>query len=394
MNYLYQGELSSSKSIFNRALIVQSFFPQVQVHGNSQSEDVAELKNALTSFHQKSQNIYAGLGGTSFRFLLGRLSREAAEFQLEASPSLADRPHQGLLKSLEDLGVRIERQKNFFKIESQGWKDPRRVLQMDSDQSSQFASSIVLNAWDLDFDLSLNYREGSLSESYFQLTIEFLKRLGMKVIKNGSVYTIPKNQKISQTEIHVEMDISSAFSLSAFAYFGEPVRLHNFPFESLQPDLVYLDFFRQMGFEVRKEGFDLIVQATGPLRGFQADLSQSPDLFPVLASLCACAEGVSELVGAEQLVYKESNRLEGVMSLFDLCQIRFEKRPSGLRIYGKNPLKTEIDSKIVVFDPRHDHRMAMAAAFLKKAGYPLQIIHSNVVNKSFSDFWRLVRIEP
>ena len=44
------------------------------------------------------------------------------------------------------------------------------------------------------------------------------------------------------------------------------------------------------------------------------------------------------------------------------------------------------------FDTDHDHRLAMAAGVLKKCGIPINIIHPEVVSKSFPGYWELARL--
>ena len=46
------------------------------------------------------------------------------------------------------------------------------------------------------------------------------------------------------------------------------------------------------------------------------------------------------------------------------------------------------------FNPDHDHRMAMAAAVLKLAGFTIDIQDADVVKKSYPGFWKDIGIQP
>ena len=62
------ASLASSKSILNRALIVQSFFPELKLHYNQNflREDVLHLRDSLKGINQKGFRLSFFI--TSFKF--------------------------------------------------------------------------------------------------------------------------------------------------------------------------------------------------------------------------------------------------------------------------------------------------------------------------------------
>lgn len=397
----YQGSLSSSKSLFNRALIAKSYFPELEVSGDSKSEDIDLLLNALNDLKLGKTDFYVGDGGTTLRFLLLRLSRQSGEFNVFMSPSLKKRPHQGLFEILKILGVHVTEHGDHYQISTRGWAEVTQAIPVEASKSSQFASALLLNAWNLDFDLKFEYPTGALSESYFLMTLNFVRQLGMMVLQEAGRYIVPAQQKIQIAKVDVEMDISSAFTLSCYAAVNGAIKLSPFPFHSVQPDIVFLDIFKKMNVHWLREGESLFVDSSGLRRPVEVDLGQSPDLFPVLAALCAMTEGTSYLRGAAHLIHKESDRLHETIKLLGICGVQCLRTEDGLQIYGKDVEEPLVGPRRPVgqeplnceFDPLHDHRMAMAAGLFVKAGWPLKIKNSNVVSKSFSDFWSLVRIK-
>jgi 5-enolpyruvylshikimate-3-phosphate synthase len=187
MSFKYLGSLPSSKSLYNRLLIVKSFFPDFKIHGHSESEDIEYLKKSVTSFSQGHCDFFLGEGGTGLRFLMSRLSRETGNFTLRAHPRLLERPHSDLIYSLEKLGAQIifHQQEQKYSLHSTGWKKPTQPLFLNLKTSSQFASSLLLSSWNLPFDLELILIDPSMEKdspsSYFKMTLCLLKSLGLKV---------------------------------------------------------------------------------------------------------------------------------------------------------------------------------------------------------------------
>ena len=121
-----------------------------------------------------------------------------------------------------------------------------------------------------------------------------------------------------------------------------------------------------------------------------ADLTNSPDLFPVLAVLCALTGSKSEICGIDHLRFKESSRLERTRELIEWMGARVEvvgTNDCRVTIY---PTRTRpVGETAWVFDPDHDHRMAMAAEVARWAGFPIQVKDMKVVSKSFPEFMQI-----
>lgn len=383
--FQYRGEIPASKSLMNRALVIQSYEPSIQLLGSSQCMDVVHMQKSLSGLGRSSE-LDAGEGGTTFRFLVLRLSRMGKSFFLKAHPKLLARPQDELLRIAEQFGFSIKKQKDGFNIEGQGWKEPKNNLTVDRGLSSQFLSAVLLNAWDLDFLLKIKSMGGAKSEGYLQMTIEMLRDFGMSIEDQDSQIIIPPYQKPKVQNYRVESDVSSAFSVAAAGALYGSVELLNFPFKSLQPDIEFLTILKNMGAIVERMGNDLSVKKALQLKAVNVNLENCPDLFPVLSVLCAKASGVSHLYGAPHLVHKESNRIAQVSELFNLIGIQHESRPDGMIIYGGS-IETKNQT---TYSPAQDHRMAMAAGLLRLGGVPLQILTPEVVDKSFPEYWQVL----
>lgn len=185
--------------------------------------------------------------------------------------------------------------------------------------------------------------------------------------------------------------MSSAFTMAAAgALAGESI-IENFSKESTQPDVVFVDIFKKMHVDFSVDGEKLTVKESPNMVGVNWNLSQSPDLFPVLAVLCSWAQGTSKLFGAPHLVSKESNRIAKVSELLQLTGVAHEVLPDGMIIHG-NPLQNLVRG--VSFNPDQDHRMVMAAVLMKLKGHGIQVADPLVINKSFPEFWNMIGIKP
>ncbi|KHD88707.1 MAG: 3-phosphoshikimate 1-carboxyvinyltransferase [Bdellovibrio sp. ArHS] len=389
-DFHFQGEIPGSKSVFNRALIVQSYFPVLDLKGFSDCDDVRHMREGLKDIRDRSR-IDCGEGGTTFRFMALRASRHKGLHTLEAAPRLMQRPQAGLLDLLKQLGVQVQIKGRELFVVSEGWKKPRKPVLVDTSESSQYASALILNAWLLDFDLEFELVGDKVSESYFLLTLEMMKSLGMRPQKTEKGYLIPAGQRISKLEWVIEPDLSSAFTIATAGVLAGESVIQNFPDKSSQPDLAFLQIFKKMNVDFSVDEASLVTRKSTQLRPVDWNLSQSPDLFPVLAVLCSWTQGTSKLFGAPHLAHKESNRIAKVSDLLSLIGIEHENLSDGMIIHGQSSQKLIAQGR---FNPDKDHRMVMAAALMKLKGHQFVLEEPQAINKSFPEFWGMIGVQP
>lgn len=118
------------------------------------------------------------------------------------------------------------------------------------------------------------------------------------------------------------------------------------------------------------------------LTAIHLDVTQIPDLVPVLAAVMSAAEGDSVITGAARLRIKESDRLETVRDFLSRLGAGIECQDDGLSITGSNGLAGgEVSS-------HNDHRIAMAAAVAScVCRGPVIIRGADAVSKSYPDFF-------
>lgn len=393
---VFDGTLEASKSVMNRLLVLKSFQNGLSIVGDAGCDDVQAMKEGLAVIEKvatgaadnSSENyIDCREAAAVLRFLAIRASRERGLFHFTGSPRLFSRPLQALFDIFDQLGVNYSLSAHDLTIESQGWKDPRGPIVIDRSQSSQFASGFLLSSWYLPFPLVLHWSGHSLSDGYWQMTMNLVRRCGLNCNLEQDTMVIPSQQAIVPQKMVVEQDMSSAFSLAALAALSGAIRIQNFPSESTQPDFVFVDILERMGVDIKITSNTLLVSQGSQLLPIEWNLASCPDLFPVLSILCAFSNGVSRLYGAPHLAHKESHRIDEIVKILTLLGRKVEILTDGLVILGNScrNFDREIPYQLV-----NDHRMAMAASIACAAGAPLKISRSDnlaaIVAKSFPGF--------
>ncbi len=379
--FQFINPIESSKSIYNRLLICQSYFPDLKIEGQSSADDVVSLKKALQDLSQK--DFYIGDGGTSFRFLALRLSRYPGTHRIHLGEALQKRQQDDLLSILKQLKINFSFDHKVLEVTGGDWNLENEIL-VDKTISSQFLTSLLLNAWLLEKDLHIKCSGSDLSSSYITMTKKLLSQLGLLFTVDGESIIVKKMQKINVESINCEIDMSSAFVVAAIGAIAGGVRISSFPFPSLQGDSIFLQILQFMGIVYKKQKDVVDILPCNQVRPIQFNLKDAPDLFPVLAMLCAFSDGSSKLFGAPQLKNKESNRIESISNLLTKMKISHERLEDGLIIQGSSSVKLTEPTAIETYD---DHRVAFAAAVAKMYGYPLIIQGADCVNKSFPSFW-------
>jgi 3-phosphoshikimate 1-carboxyvinyltransferase len=209
----------------------------------------------------------------------------------------------------------------------------------------------------------------------------------MKIDFWDSDFRVLRRQKPQGDGYHAEIDMSSAFALSAAAAVSGRAMLLDFPERSLQPDSAFVAILSRMGIPIRQDGSKLIVEKAARLNGVAVNLKSTPDLFPVLTALCALAHGESDLFGAPHLIHKESDRLGRMVDWLKQAGREVLVKEDGLVIRGEGPAKP---GATLQFDCEQDHRLAFAAAVFMGAGFPVEIKNRQAVDKSFPEFWNIL----
>lgn len=308
---------------------------------------------------------------------------------------------------------------------------------------SQLISGLLMALPLLPGDSTLHIHDPK-SIPYMFITADVLRRFGIRIgsemeggedfletqdwsLCTGITFKIKGGQKYSPAAFDIEGDWSAAANfLVAGALFGD-VRLTGLDTTSLQADISIMDILMEAGASLSQiedepqdeesanvkdsndnEAADaqeanapqghrgLITAQKAPLRAFDTDLNNCPDLFPIVAILAAFCHGRSNIQGFKRLASKESDRGAAILNM--LTQMGVEASAAGdiLSITGESVESRLLNGHLLKggeYTSSHDHRMAMALTVASWcADSPIQIDDTSCIAKSFPAFLDAYRL--
>ncbi len=384
-------DLPASKSISNRLLIIQQLCNQpFEIFNCSEANDTQLLKNIL----KENRNVIdAEDAGTTFRFLTAFYASREGEKILTGSDRMKKRPIKILVDALREIGADISymEEDGYPPIAIRGKALKGGEISIDATVSSQYISALLLIAPCLDLGLTLSLKGELSSKPYIKMTLNLMKKMGVNYLWKGNVITLP-SQGYKPLSIIVEPDWSAAsyfFAMASLSSSAE-LTLNGLNKDSIQGDRIVTTLFEQFGIKVSylKKGIKLRKEyGDNPLKQFEFDFSDCPDLVQTLVPIVAVNQLPAIFKGVKSLKIKETNRsvaLQKEMAKFGIeikiiDDDQFEMIPSEIK-ENKDSVKTYLD-----------HRMAMAFTCLALIQDELIIKKSEVVQKSFPTFWESIQ---
>jgi 3-phosphoshikimate 1-carboxyvinyltransferase len=306
-----------------------------------------------------------GEAGTALRFLTSLIILIPGRVVFHGSKRLMKRPIGELKEALKKVKT--------------------GEVSIKGDTSSQFISSLLMIAPVLDKDLVINITGRRISNSYIDMTIDLMKKFGVKVKKINSSKFIIKKQSYKSINYIVETDLSGAsYFFAVAAITGKAIKVKNINFNSPQGDLLFPNLLKKMGCQVRKNIRERSLEVIGPkiLKGINADMINMPDTAQTLSVVAAFARGNTKITGLSTLKLKETDRLLALKKELNKMKIKSVVTDDSIMIVGGKPKKAIINTY-------GDHRMAMAFAVAKSSIPELIIKNPEVVKKSFPEFWKI-----
>lgn len=238
------------------------------------------------------------------------------------------------------------------------------VYEIPGNISSQFISGLLFVLPLMDGDSEIRITGKPESKPYIDLTLSALTQFGVHVEwgKENTLF-IKGGQAYQPRRAEVEGDYSNAAFFEALNYLGGDVQVTGLSADSLQGDRVYQNYFAQL--------------AKG---NATLDLSECPDLGPVLFALAAALHG-GTFTGTERLKIKESDRGAAMAEELGKFGARVEVEEHCIRV-----LPTSLEAPSTVLDGHNDHRIVMALSILLTR-FGGRVKGARAVTKSMPDFF-------
>lgn len=282
--------------------------------------------------------IQVGESGTSLRFLIAQAMVMDRPVLFEGEGRVMDRPLSPYRDLFQSLGLVFEREGKYLRI-----KGPLKAgdFVLPGHISSQFLSGLLLALPRLEGRSRLKVTKPLVSRPYLQMTLDLMREFGLTYdLQEGEdeiIFILECPQEVRGRRLEIEGDYSNAPALAIFNAIGGRVTLKGLGKSTIQGDRVFSDHFSRL-----MEG-DVTI-----------DLTDTPDLAPLLFSLAAVQHGAT-FTGTDRLKDKESSRAEAMQKELGKLGISLTIGQDRVRVKSG-----EIQPPQVPLDSHGDHRLVMA----------------------------------
>lgn len=376
-------ELPASKSISNRALIIQHLAEvDIRIENLSEADDTVHLNHAL---QKGGEELWMGDAGTAARFSIAYAAVKPGKRIISGSERLSQRPMKPLINALRSLGAEIVclEKEGYLPVQITGRELNGGEVEIEANVSSQFISALMLIGPQLSKGLIIKFRGKPTSLPYLTITEEVMEMCGAEVkIGEDSIVVEPK--KYVDAIVRVEPDWSAAsYFFSAVALNSQLiVLLKGLTSPSIQGDANLVNLYKPLGVGSTFNQDGLLLEHSDHANPeSKIDLQNNPDMAQTIAATYAGLHHQVLLTGLHTLKVKETDRLSAMVNELSRMGVEAEATDDSLLVKAGNRLTS--DQTIHTYG---DHRMAMAFAPLVFKTH-LSLENPAVVAKSFPDFF-------
>ena len=372
-----------SKSMAHRMLLCAGLSKDCcRVSGISESQDMLATLDCLAAmgvryekngedvtlsggdvFSSPKETVSCRESGSTLRFFVPLFLLGTEEVTLTGHGRLMERPMEVYAELCRERGLKFEQRGALLRL-----CGPLKsgTFRLRGDVSSQFVTGLLYALPLLEGESRLELIPPVESRPYIEMTRQAQAIFGVESRwEDENTLVIAGSQRYRATDCTVEGDWSNGAFLDGFSLLGGDVTVTGLDGESLQGDKIYKEYYKRL--------------SENPT----LDISQCPDLGPVLMALAA-ATGGATLTGTKRLRIKESDR--GAAMAEELKKLGVECRVEEDSIFvpaAKMMAPTE------ALYGHNDHRVVMALSLLlSKLGGTIE--GAQAVSKSFPNFFEAI----
>jgi len=382
------GKVSAppSKSMAHRQLIAAALCSETRVVDNLDwSEDILATLDCLealgASVERLEHSVRIGCldpfangapailpcreSASTLRFLMPLALLSGREITFTGSTRLLERPLEPYERICVQQRLFYDRQPDRLTLRGPLHADE---FEVQGDVSSQFVTGLFYTLPFLSEPSRVSILPPVGSRPYIDMTLAVLRNFGIRIVGVGNDrYHIPAKQKYRPHPVTVEGDWSNSAVLQALNFLGGNVQIRGLDKLSPQGDKVFSSYLQTM-------------QGKNPT----LNISDTPDLAPILMALAAAGRGVV-LEGTERLPFKESDR--GAVMAAELAKFGIQAIVDDHRIWVENGTLLTPSEPL---DSHGDHRIAMAlTVLLSLTGGELR--SAEAVEKSWPGFYDVLQ---
>lgn len=313
---------------------------------NALGADIKYIDNTFYVSPIKNVNHNAtldcGESGSTLRFLLPVCAALGSDSVFVGAKRLFERPLSPLYEILTENGCELSEQGK-APLTLKG-KLQSGTFEINQNVSSQFISGLMF-ANLVNKNIKVKYPKEIQSKKYIDMTVEAIE-----------IFDSDK------TDFEVEGDWSNAAFFLCSNSLGADIKINGLNEKSLQGDKEIVKILNNFPKKI--------------------DASQIPDLIPVISVVACKYEGITEIINAKRLRYKECDRLSAIAQMLTNLGAEVREFDDGLKIISKGYLNGgEVNSF-------NDHRIAMSAAVASLICKDKIILNNaEAVKKSYPGFF-------
>ena len=318
------AKAAPSTSYLHREIICSALAGQTMPQGTS--DDTCATRECISAILSGKRECNARESASTLRFLIP-LALISGGCTFRICGKLAQRPlsEYGCID-----GARIKAYED--RIEVSGTiKSGTFVTQ--GDISSQFVSGLMFALPLLSGDSEIRFEKPLQSADYALMTADVLSHYGIEIKETEQGFFIKGNQHYMPSPPQaIEGDLSYAANFIVANALGAEIDIKGLNTNSLQPD---------------RRIFEMLDKDV-------CDVSQCPDLFPILCVASCGRTGRTDIINAGRVRLKESDRISAMVTELTTLGADIRENADGVTIYGKGFLQGgEVHS-------HNDHRVAFA----------------------------------
>jgi 3-phosphoshikimate 1-carboxyvinyltransferase len=393
-----QVKIPPSKSFLHRAIICASLAKGTSIIKNViYSDDVKATIEAFKTIGvkiEKQENSLRVVGygrlfflgeekidcnesGTTLRFLTPLFANDKGIY-LTGKSTLLSRPMSIYENVFKEKNLIFDKSEEGYFLKGEL---PSGTYEVDGNISSQFISGLLLTLPLKTSDSKIIIKGDFESAKYTELTIDVMSDFGVNITKTDYGYYVEGNQVYKPTNYKVEADCSQLAFFAVGGILNGDIKISNINLNSLQPDSQITNIIKKMNGRIIKEKSYLRF-VKSQTNGINIDVSQCPDIAPILSVLGALSLGETKIENASRLKIKETDRLWAINNILQKFGVKTSVKADSYIVTGQNVLSGN------EFNSYNDHRMVMSIAIASlRSDKPVIIEDYLVVNKSYPSFF-------
>ncbi|MFA5917129.1 MAG: 3-phosphoshikimate 1-carboxyvinyltransferase [Candidatus Gracilibacteria bacterium] len=404
--------LPGSKSITNRDFVLAAITSgQTVLDGILLSDDTHHMMNALKSIginvilegnkaiidggvekiKGDDKELNVGQSGTCMRFLTAMIIlNKIGTITLTGESRLLQRPMGDLFDSLKQLGIKYESNGNLPPIKVYPSEITINKIKMNGTSSSQFFTALLQIAPVLENGLELEVVGDLVSKPYIDLTINELRKFGVKVENENYNKFVVHPSNYIPGKLLVEGDASALSYIACFcALHGGTIKVENIGKNSKQGDYKFLEEMKIFGLTFESDGETTIMKAPGiknidlsKYKDYKVDFENMPDASMSFMIMSIFLPGKTLITGLQTLNLKECLRIDAMRDELRKIGVEVESDEKSIIIGEYNG-----SHNLAQIETYNDHRIAMCFGTLETYIGNLEILNPNCVAKTYPKFW-------